>query len=146
MKIILLQDVKNLGQQGDIKDVAEGYAQNFLLPKKMAQVATESAVKNIQLQKEKEASQKMTAKQELEKLANQLKNKKIVILAKEKGGKLFGSISAKQISAELQKENLNISPVSVIIKEAIKKTGEYEIKIKLTEDIQTKIILEVKGN
>ncbi|HRY82163.1 MAG TPA: 50S ribosomal protein L9 [Candidatus Moranbacteria bacterium] len=145
MKIILLQDIKNLGKKGDVKEVAEGYAQNFLMPKKLAEIATEGAIKKAEIQKEKEKSAKMAEMEELKNLANKLKNKKISISAKEKGGKLFGSITAKNIEAELKKEGLNILPSSIIIKEAIKKVGEYEIEIKLSEEIKEKIRVEIKG-
>lgn len=146
MRIILLQDIKNLGKKGDIKEVAEGYAQNFLLPKKMAEIATDSAIEIAKIRKEKEKSLKMSEAEESRKLAGKLKNKKITRKVKEKDGKLFGSVTVKNISEELQKEGLNILPSSIIIKEAIKKIGEYEIEIKLSDEIRTKIKLEVKGN
>lgn len=146
MKIILLQDVKNLGNKGDVKDVAEGYAQNFLLPKKMAEIATETIIKLVQNQKAKDKKIEIEKIVELRALANKLKNKKITILAKEKDGKLFGSVTAKNIQEALQEEGLNISLDSIIIKEAIKKIGSFEIEIGLAEEVETKIIIEVKGN
>ncbi|MDO9231825.1 MAG: 50S ribosomal protein L9 [bacterium] len=145
MKIILLQDVKSLGKKGDVKEVAEGYAQNFLLPKKLAGVATESAVKFFQSQKEKEQKNKLAETERLRNLASVLKGKKITIEAKEKKGKLFGSITVKNIEEALKKEGLNILANSIIIKQAIKKVGEYEIEIKLSEEIREKIKLEVRG-
>ncbi|KKP79070.1 MAG: 50S ribosomal protein L9 [Candidatus Moranbacteria bacterium RIFOXYA12_FULL_35_19] len=145
MRIILLQDIKSLGKKGDIKDVAEGYARNFLFPKKIAQIATESAIKQMEIQKEREKSLELAKNIELKSLAEKIKGKKIVITAKEKKGKLFGSITAKNIKEELEKEGLNISTDSVIIKETIKKIGEYEIEIKLTEKIKEKIKIEIKG-
>jgi len=146
MKIILLQDVKNLGKKGDIKEVADGYAQNFLFPKKIATLATDSAIKNAQAQKEEEAKSEKAKNEELQKLANELKSKKIIITAKEKDGKLFGSIAAKDIAEELKKQGLNISEGSIIIKETIKKIGGYEVGIKLSKEIETKIIVNIKGN
>jgi large subunit ribosomal protein L9 len=145
MKIILLQDIKNLGKRGDIKDVAEGYAQNFLMPKKLAEIATGGAIKRIEIEKEREKRLRDGKNEDLRNLAKKIKSKKTTILAKEKGGKLFGSITAKNIAEELQKEGLSILPDSIIIKEAIKKVGEYEIEIKLSEKIKEKIKLEVKG-
>lgn len=145
MKIILLQDVKSLGKKGDVKEVADGYAQNFLLPKKIAEIATENVVRIFQSQREKEQKNKIAEKEQMKKIIDTLKSKKISISAKEKGGKLFGSVTAKNIAEVLEKEGLNISESSIIIKKAIKKTGEYEIEIKLMEGIETKITLEVKG-
>ncbi len=146
MKIILLQNVKNLGKIGDIKDVSEGYARNFLIPKKLAEIATKEAIKKIEAQKEKEMNQKIAEFKKLKEIADKLKTKKITILVKEKEGKLFGSITAKNIAEELKKENLNISEKNIIIEEAIKKVGNFEIEIKLSNEIRTKIKLEVKGN
>ncbi len=145
MKIILLQDVKSLGKKGDVKEVAQGYAQNFLLPKKIAGIATENTIRIFQLQKEKEQKNKIAETERLKDLASALKNKKIIIEAKEKKGKLFGSITVKNIEEALKKEGLNILANSIIIKQAIKKVGEYEIEIKLSEEIREKIKLEVKG-
>lgn len=145
MKVILLQDVKSLGKKGDVKEVADGYAQNFLLPKKIAEIATENVVRIFQSQKEKEQKNKMAEKEQMKKIIDTLKSKKIFISAKEKGGKLFGSVTAKNIAEVLEKEGLNISESSIIIKKAIKKTGEHEIEVKLMEGIETKITLEVKG-
>ena len=146
MKIILIQDVKNLGKKGDIKEVAEGYAQNFLLPKKLAILATEDVVKIAQAEKEKAVKEENIKNQELRNLVDQLKNKQITLLAKEKGGKLFGSISAKDIAEELKNQGLNISEEFIIIKEAIKKVGEYKIGIKLSKEIETSLSVSVKGN
>ncbi|PIP27974.1 MAG: 50S ribosomal protein L9 [Candidatus Moranbacteria bacterium CG23_combo_of_CG06-09_8_20_14_all_35_22] len=145
MKIILFQDIKSLGKKGDIKEVAEGYARNFLFPKKIAQIATESAIKQMEIQKEREKSLELAKNIELKSLAEKIKGKKIVITAKEKNGKLFGSITIKNIEEALKKEGLNILPSSIIIKEVIKKVGEYEIEIKLTEKIKEKIKIEIKG-
>jgi large subunit ribosomal protein L9 len=145
MKIILLQDVKNLGKKGDVKEVAKGYVQNFLLPKKLAEIATENLVKAFETQKAKEEKERKAQIQEFENLAQNLKNRKITILAPQKKGKLFGSIKVKDIAAALQKEDLNISENSIIIKQAIKNIGEYEVEIKLAQGIEAKIIIEVKS-
>lgn len=145
MKVILLQDMKALGKRGDIKDVSEGYARNFLLPRKLAQTATEGAVKIAEVKKARDAAAEKANLEKLRELAEKLKNRKITIKSREKKGKLFGSISAKDIVSGLKKENLELSEKSIILKEAIKKIGEYKIGIKLANGIETQIILEVKG-
>ncbi|MDQ1284040.1 MAG: large subunit ribosomal protein [Patescibacteria group bacterium] len=145
MKIILLQDIKSLGKQNDIKDVSEGYARNFLLPKKLAAIATEEAVKIAETKKEEEKAAGKAKLEKLRELAEKLKNKRIVLKKREKKGKLFGSITAKDIASELEKENLAVPEKSIIIKEAIKKTGEYEIRITLAPEVEAKIKLEVTG-
>ena len=146
MKIILLQDVKNLGKKGDIKEVADGYAQNFLFPKKLAALATDNAIKNAQAQKEEEVKNEKAKNEELQKLADELKSKKIIITAKEKDGKLFGSIAAKDIAEELKKQGVDIPENSIKIKEAIKKIGNYKVRIELSKEIKTEISVEVKGS
>lgn len=145
MKIILLQDVKNLGKKGEIKEVAEGYAQNFLLPKKLAQIATENSVKIAQLKIEKEKLLKLAELAKTRELAEKLKNQKITIFSKEEGGKLFGRVTTKDICDELQNINLNVSPDHIIMEDVIKKIGIYEVSIKLAEGIETKINLEIRG-
>ncbi len=145
MKIILLQDAKNLGRKGDIKDVAEGYARNFLFPKKLAEPATVEAIKNIEAQKSQEKAEKKARTEVLKALADKLKNKKFTLKAKEKQGKLFGSIAAKDIVEILKIENLSVSEKNIIMNEAIKKTGEYNIEISLSPEIRTNIRLEVAG-
>lgn len=145
MKIILLEDLKTLGKKGDVKDVAEGYARNFLFPKKIAKLATEENIEENEQRKIQEKSGEEAKKGELKALAEKIKNKKIIIKSKEKNGKLFGSISAKDIAEALKKEGLSVLDKDIIINEVIKKTGEYEITVVLSPEIKTVIKLEVAG-
>jgi large subunit ribosomal protein L9 len=145
MKIILLQDAKNLGKKGNIKDVTEGYARNFLFPKKLAEPATEEAIKNNEAKKSQEKAEKQAQTETLKTLAEKIKNKKFTFKSKEEGGKLFGSVSAKDIAELLKKEKLAILEKSIIINEAIKKIGDYEITIALSPEIKTIVKLEVTG-
>ncbi|OGI29502.1 MAG: 50S ribosomal protein L9 [Candidatus Moranbacteria bacterium RIFOXYA12_FULL_44_15] len=145
MKIILLQNINSLGKAGDVKDVSEGYARNFLLPKKLAAVATEEAIRETEAKKSAEKAIENTQLEKLRQLAKKLKDHKIILKSRAKGKKLFGSITVKNIIAEMEKADLAVSEKSIIIKEAIKKTGEYEIKIVLAPGIETKIKLEVTG-
>jgi large subunit ribosomal protein L9 len=145
MKVILLQDVKSLGKRGDVKDVAEGYARNFLFPKKMAEVATPEAVKSVEVRKAQEKAETEAHLEEMRKIAGALKEKTIVLKSKEKNGKLFGSITARDILHELKKENLEVEEKNIILKNPIKKIGAYEVEIELAEKIGTKIRLEVQG-
>ncbi len=145
MKVILLQDIKSLGKKLDIKEVSDGYARNFLLPKKLAEAATDVALKKIKEQKEKIVLAEKKNLENSQKLAETLRNKEIVIRAKEKGGKLFGSILAKDIIRELGKENINIAEKAVVLKNPIKATGKYKVKIVLENGIQAEINLSVEG-
>lgn len=144
MKIILLQNIKSLGSNGDIKEVSDGYARNFLLPKKLAEAATAEAIKNIEAKRSEEEGKKSESLKEMKELAGKLKNKKITLKSKAKKGKLFGSISAKDIEEALEKEDLKVSRECIIIKEAIKKTGVYDIDVNLSPEVSTSIVLEVK--
>lgn len=145
MKIILLQDINTLGKKNDIKEVAEGYARNFLFPKKMAMAATENMIKSLQSALEKERAVESANIKEQKKQAEIIAAKKLVIKAKEKKGKLFGSITAKNIADEFKKQGLEISSKQVIIGQAIKKTGEYQVEIILSEAVKAKTKLEVQG-
>jgi large subunit ribosomal protein L9 len=145
MKVILLQNIKSLGKAGDIKEISDGYARNFLLPKKLAAIATPEMIQFAEEKKTEEKLAEVANLTKLRELAGKLKGQKITMKSKEKGGKLFGSITAKTIAAELQKENLAIEEKSIILDEAIKKTGEYEIKIILAPNVETAVKLEIIG-
>ncbi len=145
MKIILLQDLKNIGKKGDVKEVTDGYARNFLLPQKIAQRATEEAIKKNEIQKKEAVKKQAINKQASEELLKKLQKKKFVIVTRQKKGKLFGSITAKKIAEVFKKEDLAISADCIIIKKNIKKIGEHEIEIKLKAGIEGKVKIKVKG-
>jgi large subunit ribosomal protein L9 len=145
MKIILLEDVKTLGKKGDVKEVAEGYARNFLMPKKLAQMATQTAIKNAKTAKAKEKEEETKILEKLRGIAGNLKGKEITLKAKEKKGKLFGSITPKEIVQALKKEGFDILEKSIIIKGAIKKVGEHEVRIELDKEIDVAIRVNVQG-
>jgi large subunit ribosomal protein L9 len=143
MKVVLLTDIKNIGKVGDIKDVANGFARNFLFPKKLAEMATDDAIKKAETIKQKQAESVKKDLEATQELANQLDGKEVVISAKAKGGKLFGSITAKNIVKELKKEKFDIKE-SYIILEPIKELGEYDFKIELEHGIEIFLKLIVK--
>ena len=145
MQIILLEDLKNLGKKGDVKNVSDGYARNFLLPRKMAQIATNQAISEAETRKKKAAINSQENTEKLKELADTWKEKKVVIKSKEKDGKLFGSVSTKDIVKILDSEGLKIKESGIVLKGSIKKTGQYEVEIKLAQNISTKIILEIQG-
>lgn len=144
MKIVLLEDIKNIGAKGDIEEVSDGYARNFLLPKKLAAPATESAMKLALAAKSKQIEAEKSEQEKIKELAKIIAGKKIVIKAKEKKGKLFGSITAKNIAQELKKEKLEIPEKSIILESPLKETGEYEIKIRLEQGIETSLMLTIE--
>ena len=147
MKVILLKDVKGTGKKGEVKEVSDGYARNFLFPKKMA---VEANKQNMSLLQGRKDSANFKKEQDKEK-ANELKDKisKIMLTIKVKSGengKIFGSITSKEISTELKKQhNIEIDKKKVILKEAIKEQGTFTIEIKLYEGIIGKLKINIIG-
>lgn len=146
MKIILKEDVKKLGKKGEVKEVSEGYARNFLFPKKLAGLATDASIKSVEIMKEKEKELARKQKEEALSLLSTLQGKKITIRAKDRKGKLFGSILAKDIANELAKENIVLDEKRIKIENSIKKIGNYTINIILGNDMETKLALIVESD
>lgn len=144
MKVVLLKDVKGTGKKGEIKEVADGYAKNFLLKNGFAVIANASAVNENNRQKEAVAYHKEMEKQEAVKLGENLKEKKIVLKIKcGENGKTFGSVTAKEIAETLKKEGFDVDKRKIEVREPIKTVGEYQISIKLHSEVVVKINLEV---
>jgi len=145
VKVILLQDVKNLGKKWDIKEVSGGYARNFLLPKKLVEIADDSALKKIEKLKEKEVQSQKEGLEKTQEIATALQGREVVISVKEKEGKLFGSISAKDIVKALKKDNVILPPSAIELESPIKEVGEYEVRIKLDHGIEVQLSVLVEG-
>lgn len=143
MQIILLQDVENLGKKGEVKNVSDGYARNFLFAKKMAQSATKDALNQLELNNKKEKEAELESLEKTKKLAIELNDKLIEIKARSKDGKLFGSILVKDVVKALSDIGVNVSEKAVIMPAHIKEIGEYEIRIVLDQNIETKIKLKI---
>jgi large subunit ribosomal protein L9 len=146
MKVILIQDVKDFGKKGEVKEVAEGYARNFLFPKKLVEIATEAAVRGVEMKRQKEREMEIQMLEEAKKVAEKIKGRSITIKAKDKKGKLFGSILAKDIVAELGKEDIQVEERWVKLENPIKKIGNYSVKIVPEKNIEVKLSLIVKGD
>lgn len=145
MQVILLQDVKKIGKVGEIKNVSDGYARNFLLPKKLAEIATAAAVqKNIEI-KNKLVAEKEKELTQVRSLAEKMQALRLQITAPEKNGKLFGSINAKNIADELQKNNFSVAEECILLLKPIKETGDYAIKIDFGRNIAATINLTIVG-
>ena len=145
MEIILLQDVKNVGKKGEIKNVPDGFARNFLLVKKLAAAATPEIVAQAKLAEENRSKQLEKEKQETQKLAEALRGKKIIIKTRAKNGKLFGSITAKEILAAIKEAGF-VVPEKSISAGHIKELGEKKLDINLNFGIKTEIILRVESD
>lgn len=133
MKVILLQDVKSIGKKGELVSVSDGYARNFLMPRKLAKEANAQAMNEY---KNAEAAKEYKKKSEIEN-ANALKDKldgKVIKIAAKagQGGKLFGSVTTKEISAEIKKQyNIDIDKKKIDLSTDIKAFGTYTAEVKL---------------
>lgn len=147
MRVILQQEVSTLGVEGDVVNVARGYANNYLVPKGMAIVATSGNLKQLDAKKAVLDKKRAESRTEAEKLAAKLVEKQISIIAKVGGeGKLFGSVGVKDIS-EAVKEQLDVEldRKSVLLKEVIKETGTFNVDIRLHPEVTVGLAVEVKA-
>ena len=140
MKVILLQDIKKVGKKGDVIEASDGYARNFLFPRKLAQEANDSNMHILNNKKENERKLKLAQLEAAQKLAGELKGKEITIKAKAgESGKLFGAITSKDV-AELIKAQYKIEvDKKKIVMDTIKLAGGYEIEVKLYPEVSTKM-------
>ena len=146
MKVILLKDVKGTGKKGEVKEVSDGYARNFLLPKKMAKVADNQAVKEL---KEQNKSAEIKAQKEYEEaveLGDKMKEMNIEIYSKAgEGGRLFGSITAKEIAEQKKKKKgIAVDKRKILLNEPIRVLGSRFVEIKIHQKVVTKIRVDVK--
>lgn len=149
MKVILQQDVKGKGKRGDLVEVSEGYGRNFLLPKKLAVLATSDAI-NLKNQSDASKAYKMAVgKEKAEEVAEKLKNNPITIEAKAgTGGRLFGAVTTGEIAGALKEQyGIEIDKRKIVLDENIKNFGSYQVKIKLfTEVIGTATVKVTEKN
>lgn len=148
MQVILIEDVKSLGKKGQLVEVSDGYATNFLLPKKKACVATKS---NINELKQKEKSEERKKEEELksaQQLGEQLKQTSIKIAAKMgDNGKLFGSVTNKEIAAELEKQyGIKIDKKKIVVDDVIKNLGTHNVVIKLHPKVTAQVSVQIVEN
>lgn len=145
MKVVLQKDISNLGDAGDIKEVAEGYARNYLLPKKLVLVADESSQRSIEHQKRLIKLKKDKRKKESEKIAEAISAVEIKITAMVgEEDKLFGSVTSIDIAKKLKGLGYNVDKRKILLENPIKQLGEYSIPIKLEEGLTAsiKVIVE----
>jgi large subunit ribosomal protein L9 len=140
MKVILLKDIKSVGKKGDVINAADGYARNFLFPRKLAEEATNNNMHILNKKDENERKKKTAEIEEAQKLANDLKDKVVKIIGKAgENGKLFGAITTKDIATALNKQcNLEVDKKKIVT-DTIKLLGTYDVEIKIYPEISTKI-------
>lgn len=147
MKVILTADVKGQGKKGEVKNVSDGYANNFLIKKGLAVPATND---NMNILKNKNASEEHKRQVELDnakELKNQIDGKEVVLVTKAgEGGKLFGSVTSMDIAEAVKKElAIEVDKRKILLKDNIKTAGIYEVEIKLHKDVSAKIKVNIKA-
>ena len=140
MKVILLQDVKKMGKKGDVIEASDGYARNYLFPRKLAEEATANALHVVNAKKENERKKKLAELEAAQKLASELKGKEVTINAKAgENGRLFGAITNKDVAEAINNSfNLSIDKKKIVVN-TIKVAGEYEVEVKLYPEVSTKM-------
>lgn len=146
MKVILLQDVKSLGKKGEIVNVNDGYARNFILPKKLGAEATAKNLNDLKLQKNNEkkvAQENLDASKEL---AAELAAGKVELAIKVgEGGRTFGSVSSKEIAAAVKDQmKLDVDKKKIVLKENIKTLGTHIVNVKLHPEVTAELKVVVK--
>ena len=146
MKVVLLQDVKSVGKKGDIIDANDGYARNFLIPKKMGVPANAENMNNLKLQKSNEAKVAQEQLEEAQNFAKELESKEVVLSIKAgEGGRTFGSVSSKEIATAFKEQcGITIDKKKIQLQESIKNFGVYEVKIKLHPKVTGTLKVKVK--
>ena len=137
MKVILQQDVKGQGKKGQLVDVSDGYARNFLLAKKLAVLATPENVNTMKQQEKAKKAQEAAEKAEAQAIAKKLEGLTVNVVAKAgEGGRLFGAVTAKEVSEALAAQHgITINKAKLVLDEPIKACGGYQIKAKLGYEV-----------
>lgn len=140
MKVVLLEDVDKIGKKYEVKEVADGFARNFLIPKKLAKLATEEVIKWVELQKEileKKAEEDLAKAQ---KLASSFDGQEVLISVKiGPEGQLFESVTTQKISERLKEMGFDIKKNQIDLQEPIREVGEYSLKVKLEHNLEAQI-------
>ncbi|MGB9668553.1 MAG: 50S ribosomal protein L9 [Thermosulfidibacteraceae bacterium] len=146
MKVILIKNIEDVGKAGDVLNVSDGYARNFLFPRKLAIPATEENLKALEKQKKTIMERAEKEKKKYEEILRKIENTEIKITKKAgKEGKLFGSVTNKDIEEALRSKGIDISRKYIILDEPIKSVGAYRIKLKLPYSLEGEIKVEVVG-
>ena len=144
MKVILLKDVKAQGKKGDVIDVNDGYAKNFLIKQGLAQPATTDSINSLNIKNAAIARQKELEKQAAIKLAGELKGKEVTVSIKMgDNGKIFGSITAKEIAEAFVKAGKAIDKKQIVLKDPIKNVGQFKILVKVYPEISAECFVNV---
>ena len=145
MKVILLQDVKGKGKKGQMLEVSDGYARNFMLPKKLAIEATPDAINTMRMNDK--ATQERIAREKAEALATSKKLREMTVVVKAKGGgagRLFGSVTNAEVAAALEKQGVKLDKRKIVLNETIKNVGTYTATCKLGYEISAPLTVKIE--
>jgi len=144
MKIILLKSQDNLGNVGDIVTVKDGYARNFLIPQKIASIASKKNISSLQSWIEQESKKEANNRKNLELLAKYLDKLTLKFsLQAGEDGKLFGSVTSQMISDEIDKQGYSVDKKEIVLEESLKQTGNHFVHVDLSEDLKPKIKIKI---
>ena len=144
MKVILLQDVKGKGKKGQMLEVSDGYARNFMLPKKLAIEATPDAINTMKMNDK--ATQERIAREKAEALATSKKLREMTVIVKAKGGgagRLFGSVTNAEVADALAKQGIKLDKRKIVLNETIKNVGTYTATCKLGYEITAPLTVKI---
>ena len=145
MKVILLQDVKGKGKKGQMLEVSDGYARNFMLPKKLAIEATPDAINTMKMNDK--ATQERIAREKAEALATSKKLREMTVIVKAKGGgagRLFGSVTNAEVADALAKQGIKLDKRKIVLNETIKNVGTYTATCKLGYEISAPLTVKIE--
>lgn len=146
MRIILTQDMHDLGLEGDILEVANGYARNYLLPQGLALEATPQNLKLLESRRKKIEAKRLRAKEEAERLKEKMEGLQLSFIQKAgEEGKLYGSVTAMDIAEELERQGVVIDRRKIVLERPIKEVGEYTVAVKVYPEVVANIMVKVEA-
>ncbi len=147
MKVLLTENVSKLGKKGEVVEVSDGYGKNYLLPRKLGIEATKAVLNEYESKKGSEAARRERERKEALALSQELKGKEIVFRGKAgKDGRLFGSITAKEIAEELEAQlGIAVDKKKIVLKDAVKTVGVHTVVLKLYTEINAELTVKVEG-
>lgn len=144
MKLILLEDVENLGEEGSIVTVKDGYGRNFLIPRRLARVASDGAIRHQQEIQRQRARKHARAREDAEAMKAQLEGAHVVIAAKTgEGNRIFGTVTSQQVAVELNNQGFEIDRRDVQLDEEIRMIGVYSATVKIHRDVSASVKIQV---
>ena len=145
MRVILLKDIENLGKKNEIKEVKDGYARNFLIPKDLAKIATKKAMEQLESQKELEAQKAEEELKETQALIETMEGMEFVINVKlGDEGQLFESITSQKIQETLKQSGFDVKKTQIELSQSIKELGEFSVKINFEHNLEAEITIIIE--